>query len=108
VARGCADSGFVSVREYLKHLIESNKLAGKYLSGEISRYYLAGLKNFRKIVSKMDSLNKDTLKEVVEQQEQLLSDVQDAFMQIKNTRVSMISLTNELFVKAKQNNNNSK
>lgn len=91
----CIKRNYSSTKEYLKYLIENNKLAEKYLSGEISQYYLAGIKNIRKLVRKMDTINQDSLHEVVEQQDKLLSDMQDAFMYLKNTRISIISFTNE-------------
>ena len=106
IVNDCIEQDFISVKEYLKHLIEKNKLAEKYLSGKISRYYLAGIKNLRKLVAKMDVINQDTLREIVDQQEQLLSDVQDAFMQMKNARVSIIDLTSECLSKTKQKKNN--
>jgi len=95
IVKDCIENDYVTTKDYLKHLIEDNKLGAKYLSGEISQYYIAGIKNIGKLVRKMDRVNQDTLQEVVKQQDKLLSDMQDAFVYLKNTRISIISLTNE-------------
>lgn len=91
----CIELHYSSVKEYFRHLIIENKLAQKYVSGKISGYYLAGIKNLRKIVKKMDSLSQDTLQELVDNQESILSEVQDAFLYMRRIRISIISFTNE-------------
>ena len=95
IVNDCIKNDYVSTKEYLKHLIESNKLAAKYLSGEISQYYIAGIKNIGKLVRKMDCVSRDTLNTIVEQQAQLLSDMRDAFVYLKNMPISIISFTDE-------------
>lgn len=111
VVEDCIKNDYVSTKEYLRHLIESNKLAAKYLSGEISQYYIAGIKNIGKLVRKMDRISQDSLREVVEQQDKLLSDMQDAFTYLKNTRISIISFTNDKLnerLELRRRKNNSK
>ena len=76
-----------SVKECVKELIQENKIASLYLTGRLSAHYLAAIKNFRKIVFRMDQISRDTLSEVANQQEQLLSDLRDAFMRLKNVSV---------------------
>ena len=95
VVKDCIDLHYSSVKEYFRHLVTENKLAQKYVSGKISGYYLAGIKNLKKIVKKMDSLSQDTLREIVENQESILSEVQDAFLYVRRIRISIISFTNE-------------
>ena len=95
IVEDCVKLHYSSVKEYLRHLIVENLLGQKFLSGQISRYYLAGIKNLKQIVRKMDNLNRDTLREVVESQESLLSELQDAFLYIRRNRVSIISYTDE-------------
>jgi len=95
IVNDCVDLHYSSVKEYFRHLVTENKLAQKYVSGKISGYYLAGIKNLKKIVKKMDSLSQDTLREIVENQESILSEVQDAFLYVRRIRVSIISFTNE-------------
>lgn len=102
IVNSCIKEDFTSINEYLKHLIQHNLLAGKYLSGEISEYYLAGISNFKKILLKMDFMNQNTLKEIAEKQDKLVSDMQDAFMYVKHQPISIISFTNNLFNKQKQ------
>ena len=95
IVNDCVDLHYSSVKEYFRHLVTENKLAQKYVSGKISGYYLVGIKNLKKIVKKMDSLSQDTLREIVENQESILSEVQDAFLYVRRIRVSIISFTNE-------------
>ena len=95
IVNDCVDLHYSSVKEYFRHLVTENQLAQKYVSGKISGYYLAGIKNLKKIVKKMDSLSQDTLREIVENQESILSEVQDAFLYVRRIRVSIISFTNE-------------
>lgn len=99
VVNECVEHRFSSVKEYFRHAIENKLLASKFLSGKISRYYLAGIRNLKEIVEKMDPISKDTLKEIVDSQESLLSDVQDAFFYMRRIKVSIISLTNEMLYK---------
>ena len=95
IVKDCMKLHYSSTKEYLRHLITDNLLAQKVMSGQISTYYLAGIKNLKKIVKNMDSLNKDTLNETVENQESILSELQDAFLYMRRQRVSIISFTDE-------------
>lgn len=95
VVDACLKLGYGSVKEYLRYLIGSGKLAQKYLSGEISQYWIAGIKNLKKIVWKMDPISRDTLKEIADSQDKIMSDAQDAFTHFKIARISIISYTNE-------------
>lgn len=99
VVNECVKGNYSSATEYLRYLIENNKLAGKYISGELSQYYLAGIKNLRKLVSKMDTINRDTLMEIVENQDKIVSDMQDAFTYFRRSRISIISYTNDKLFK---------
>lgn len=107
----CIENDYSSVKEYLKNLIQNNKLAEKLISGKISQYYIAGIKNIGRLIRKMDRINQDSLKEIVAQQDKLLSDMQDAFTYLKNTRISIISFTNDKLqeqLKVRKNKINSK
>lgn len=96
IVEECLKHGFDSASKYLKYLIENNTLASKYLSGEISQYYLAGIQNLKKIVRNMDEMSRVTLNEVVENQDKIASDMQDAFVYLKSKRISIIQLTDNL------------
>lgn len=95
IVEECVENGYSDTKEYLKNLIKTNKLGEKYLSGKISQYYLAGIKNIRKIISTMDEMNQDTLSDIVKNKEKIESDLQDAFTMLKSSRISIISFTNE-------------
>ena len=95
VVDACVKHGYGSVKEYLRYLIENGKLAQKFISGEISQYWIAGIKNLKKIIWKMDPISRDTLREIADNQDKLFSDMQDAFTHFKISRISIISYTNE-------------
>ena len=95
----CLRKKYDSCKEFLKRQILHNTLAEKMLSGKISIYYLASIKNIKDIVSKMDPISRDTFSTLVERADKLNSDVQDAFMKITSQKVNPIKFTDELLFK---------
>lgn len=99
IADECLRKKYDSCKEFLKRQILHNTLAEKMLSGKISIYYLASIKNIKDIVSKMDPISRDTFSTLVERADKLNSDVQDAFMKITSQKVNPIKFTDELLYK---------
>lgn len=96
ITAACKELNFSRTVDYLKHIIKNNQLAGLYLSGKISEYYLANIALLPKIVSKLDPISKDTLNYLVLQQEKINSDLQDAFLHIKGIQVDAIKFTDKM------------
>lgn len=99
----CLEKKYDSCKEFLKRQILHNTLAEKVLSGKISIYYLASIKNIKDIVSKMDQMSRDTFETLVERTDKLNSDLQDAFMHITYKKVNPIKFTDDLLYKRQQN-----
>ena len=54
----CLELNIMSTKDYFMYIIKSNKLAGYFVTGKISAYYLAAIPNFRKIIESLDSVSK--------------------------------------------------
>ena len=111
IANDCVKLGFMSTKEYIRHLIATRMLATKYVAGEISIYYLSAIQNFKKIILKLDPISQAEFSKILNRYDKYNSDVQDAFKIYKSCRINPIKFTDELIWKKleqKQNNNNSK
>lgn len=96
----CIQNNYSSGKEFLRYLIQSNKLAEKVFTGKISVYYLAAIKNIREIILSMDNISQDTLREVLVRTDKLRSDIQDAFVYKTSQKVYPIDFTDKkLFAK---------
>ncbi len=105
IVKECIENNYSSVKEYLKYIIQENKLADKYISGTISQYYLAGIRNFKKIVQKMNNINQETFEDIINNQDKLMSDMQDAFTYLKGCRINVITYTNNRLIECLSKNN---
>lgn len=92
----CVKNGWFTTKDFIRHLINERKLAGWYASGKISKYYLAAIPNFWKVVPKLDHFAKEELKIVAERYDVYNSEVNEAFLQLKNFKVNPIALTDAL------------
>lgn len=92
--------------DFIRELIQTNKLAYEYICGNISMYYIASIKNIDKACEQMDQNSKDELSIIFNVHEKLNQDVQEAFLQYKNNRVSPLRLSEELIKQKLLNNNN--
>lgn len=91
----CKEKNYQNVKEYLKRLILDNKLGELVISGKISIYYLATIPNIRQLIMKMDQINRDELKIILDRKDELNKSVQDAFLHMKSQYVNPISYANE-------------
>ena len=99
IANECIDHGYGTCKEFLKRQVIHNTLAEKMISGKISIYYLASIKNIEEIISKMNQINKDTFQTLVERKDKLNSDVQNAFLFVTMKKVNPIKFTDDLLSK---------
>ena len=53
ISDACIENDCMSVTEYLRKMIQQQKLAYSYVSGQISSYWLAGIPTFKKLFKKM-------------------------------------------------------
>lgn len=102
IAHDCLENDYDDAGQYLSSLIFNNKLGEQYISGKISQYYLATIKNIGKLISSMDSINRDELKTITERSEKLCNDTQNAFLYLKSQKINPITITNKAIQKIKQ------
>lgn len=81
LARECIEHCYPRVVDYIKDLILQRKLAAYYVTGKVSKYYLAAIPKFPKIVSKMDVISKGEFEPLVSKYEKLSINVQEAMIQ---------------------------
>lgn len=86
----------ISVVQFIKNLIVENRLAYEYITGRISKYYIVSIQNFKKLYYKLDHINQDELRIILNVSDELNHDIQDAFMMFKSQRVKPIRFTEEL------------
>ena len=96
IARECVRNGWFTTKDFMRHLINEKKLAGWYASGKISKYYLAAIPNFWKIVPKLDYFSKIELQQVAERYDMYHTEVNEAFLKLKNFKVNPIALTDAI------------
>lgn len=96
VAEDCLRFGYDNVVQYLKFLIENDKIAEQYISGRMSRYYIASFSNFDKLYDKMGRNSKAELEIISKTHDELNKDVQDAFLKLRNCHVSPVRFATEI------------
>ena len=96
IAKECVQNGWFTTKDFMRHLINEKKLAGWYASGKISKYYLAAIPNFWKIVPKLDYFSKIELQQVAERYDMYHTEVNEAFLKLKNFKVNPIALTDAI------------
>lgn len=96
VAEDCLRFGYDNVVCYLRFLIENDKIAEQYISGRMSRYYIASFPNFDKLYEKMGRNSRAELDIISKTHNELNKDVQDAFLKLKNCHVSPVRYATEI------------
>ena len=102
IAEYCIESGYFSARDFIKHLIETNKVGPYIMSGKISVYYFAAMPNFGKIISKLDYFSRNELSYFEKHFNVFHNDVNDAFLYVKNMLVNAIDITDKILLKMRQ------
>ena len=82
--------------EEIARIVMENKLAYEYLSGRLSKYFIASIRNFRKIYEKLDRMNKDELRILFDVSDELHEDVKRAFLRYERRTVAPLQLTDEI------------
>lgn len=94
--------GYFTAKDYLNYIISSSQLGSKVLSGKISRYYLAAIPGFQKIIPKLDQLSKDELNDLKDKFDIYSTDMIKAYMMFRNIKPNPIKMTNETIVKIRE------
>lgn len=100
----CIENGTTPVQE-IARMISENRLGYEYITGRLSKYFIASIKNFRKIYWKLDRMNRDELRILYDVSEELCETVRRAFLERENVTVAPLSLTNETIREKLKTNN---
>jgi len=92
----CIENGWFTTKDFIRHLINDKKLANWYASGKISKYYLAAIPNFWKIIPKLDHFSREELKTLAERYDLYNTEVNEAFLTLKSFKINPIALTDAL------------
>ena len=96
----CLELNIMSTKDYFRYIIKSNKLAGYFVTGKISAYYLAAIPNFRKIIDSLDLVSKAEFRRLYNRYDKYHSDINEVFLEMKNIKINPIKYTDsELFNK---------
>ena len=99
IAQMALSKGCISTKDFIKELILNHKIGEYVISGKISIYFLAGIPNFWKVVEKLDYFSRQELQPLEKHFDIYHSDVNKAFMQVKNCMVNPIDFTDRLMMK---------
>lgn len=83
IADECILYGYPHSVDYFRFLIQSRKLAQYYISGKISKYFLAAIPNFPKIITKLDPISQDEFSVIYERFELYNIDLNQALKRHK-------------------------
>ncbi|MBP5785450.1 MAG: hypothetical protein J6W16_07715 [Methanobrevibacter sp.] len=102
IAKECINEGFFTTKDILKDLIKRSKIGEYVISGRISIYYFAAIPNFDKVIPKLDYFSRLELQLLQNHFEIYHSDVNKAFIQMKNCMVNPIDFTDRLICKIRE------
>ena len=102
IAIECINEGYFTTKDLLRELIHQQKLSAYIISGQISIYYFAAIPNFDKAISKLDYFSQLELQQLQKHFEIYHSEVNKAFIQMKNCMVNPIDFTDKLICKIRE------
>lgn len=90
----CISNRTTPVQE-IARMVTGNRLAYEYITGHLSKYFIACIKNFRKIYWKLDRMNRDELRILYDVSEELRDVAQKAFLEREGRTVAPLGLADE-------------
>lgn len=102
IANECYQLNIMSTKDFIRKLISDKRLAAYYISGKISKYYLAAIPNFNKVIPKLDHFSKLDLDDLYRLFDVYQTEVQDAFLYMKNIKINPLRLTDTMIAKIRQ------
>ena len=95
ISNDCIAYDFFNVKDYIRHLIVTRKLASYYMTGKISKYWFCGIPGFKKIILKLDNISKDEFMEIYDKFDIYNTEINNAFLYFKNMKVNPIYITEQ-------------
>ena len=102
ISDACIENDCMSVTEYIRKMIQQQKLAYSYVSGQISSYWLAGIPTFKKLFKKMSQMQQVAMVDVFNNFDVYNSEINEAFLKNKHCKVNPIAFTDDLLFKKRQ------
>lgn len=102
IALYCVENDYFSTKDFLRYLIESKQIGAYVVSGKISIYYFAALPKFKNAIAKLDYFSRNELHCLEKYFDIYHSDVNNAFLYVKNTMINAIDLTDKAIFKLRQ------
>ena len=102
IALECINEGYFTTKDLLKDLIQNKKISSYIASGYISIYFFAAIPNFNKVIPKLDYFSQLELDQLKNHFDVYHSEVNKAFMQVKNCMVNPIDFTDKLICKLRE------
>ena len=96
IVEECIENDWFTTKDFLRNLIDQKKLGSWYAAGKISKYYLAAIPNFWKIVPHLDHFSKLELKQVADRYDIYNREINETFLKLKNFKVNPIRMTDTL------------
>lgn len=88
-------------KDMLKMLIREKKIGAWYISGKISKHFLAAIPNFNKIIPRLDQFSKVDLEEIERLYVVLNNEANEAWMIRRSIKLNPMKLVDEMFAKQK-------
>lgn len=95
----CLENNFLTTKDCLKYLISEKKLGSLFISGKITKYYLAAIPGIVKIIPKLDHFSKLELSEIIDKYEIYYTEIMQSFMYIKNCKINIFEFTDNMISK---------
>lgn len=102
IALECIDEGYFTTKDLLKDLIQKQKISAYVATGRISIYFFAAIPNFDKVIPKLDYFSQLELDQLKNHFDVYHSEVNKAFMQVKNCMINPIDFTDKLICKFRE------
>lgn len=104
LARYCVENEYPTAKEGFSRLIRKRLIGPWYICGKISRYFLCSLPGFKKLAVRLDEMTKLDMQDIVSKFDIYSTDINEAFLYIRNRKVNPFSLTDEVIseIKSKQ------
>lgn len=100
VAAYCIENDTTPI-DYVKMLIIKNQLAYEYVTGILSKHFIASLQNFDKIYYRLDRINRSELSTIHNVASELNNEIQEVFLTYKNQRVRPLGLVETIIKRIK-------
>lgn len=99
IAKECKEKNFQTCIEYLKYLIYHKKFAAYFVAGALSKYWIISIIGIEKIISSLDTVDRDSFQYIVDNKNKFYDDIQQAFILKKSSMVKTLKFTDDFIEK---------